>query len=197
MEPTYNLGVQMNTFRTILGILACCSLTPIYASDWQYAGYTIVKNKGFAQFYDADSIAVDGNIVRFWIELIKEKDLQRAGEKHPEFTKATVKKFVQGYVPKFLDTPGKTNNDPKERIAGIALAVNYEILANSLDIPIESTILFEVNCKTKMFAVLSIKDKDKNGKHRSNSIQNPTWDYLTPDTNLYMLSQLLCGSGTK
>jgi len=187
----------MNTFRTILGILVCCSFFQVYASDWQYAGYTNVDGKYFAQFYDNDSVSMDANIVRFWIKLIKDKDLQRAGGKHQELIKISEKKIVQGYVPKFLDIPGKTNNNSKEYFEGVAIAVNYEILANSLELPIKATILFEINCKTKMYAVLSVTDKDKTGKLRSNSTQNPTWDYMTPDTNLYKLSQVICGSGTR
>jgi hypothetical protein len=195
MKPTSNLGAHMNPVRIFLSILACCSFNNINASDWRYAGYTNTNGTDLVQFYDNGSVTIDGNLVKVWVKAIKTKDLERVGENHPEISKIAVQKMVHGYVPKFLDFPGGTSFNSKDDRTMLAIIIAYEAMANLQNTPLEMNILFEFNCKTKMYGILSFKDKDKKGIPRSVSTPNPTWDYLAPDTNMFRLSQLICGSG--
>ena len=188
-QPIISKGAHVSATRVIFSALICFSTSIASASDWRYGGYNKTKDVETILFYDADSLVRHGSTVRFWFKAIKTKDLDRFSKKHKEYIETCARKLADGYVPKYLTLPAikKAYATEKAYRDAIAQAILYEACADASGIPTDITILWEIDYKTLMSKALSVRAKEK----LSASTQNPHWDYITRDTTMDWLSQIL------
>lgn len=181
--------------RALLAVFFIFPLAGAYAADWQYAG-NVDKDK--ASFFDAAGVQYpDKNTVRMWVKYIPEKTIKNYfnGKNREQVIEESALKITSGYIPDYLKLESIKRPLPTELKMQDALAtmVSDEIIANKADVQATTATYFEIDCKGKRIAPLTIIKYRKNGNIAKSEIPKQTkYFYIVPDSSGDWLAMLVC-----
>ena len=170
-------------------------LSAAYAADWQYAG---IVGKDKASFFDAADIQYpDKDTVRLWVKDISEKTIRgyfksRDGD---QIMDESARKIASGYTPEFLKLESTRRTLPADFKMQDALAtmVSDEIIANKAGVQSVTATYFEIDCKGRRIAPLTIIKYRNNGNiAKSQTAQQARYFYIVPDSSGDWLAMLVC-----
>ena len=185
----------MICFRTLLAVVFLLPSAEAYAADWQYAG-NVDKDK--ASFFDAAGVQYpDKDTVRMWVKYIPEKTIRSyfTGKNRGQVIEESALKMASGYIPVFLKLESIKRTFPTELKMQDALAtmVSDEIIANKADVQATTATYFEIDCKGKRIAPLTIIKYRKNGNIAKSEIpKQANYFYIVPDSSGDWLAMLVC-----
>ncbi len=181
--------------RTLCAIVFLFPLAEVYAANWQYAG---IVGKDKASFFDADGVQhPDKDTVRMWVKNIPEKTIKSYfnSKNREQVIEDSARKIASGYIPDFLKLESIKRShptDPKMQDA-LATMVSDEIIANKPSVQATTTTFFEIDCKGKRIAPLTIIKYRKNGSVAKTETPQPAkYFYIVPDSSGDWLSMLVC-----
>ena len=181
--------------RTLLALFFLLSQSGAFAADWQYAG---IVGKDKASFFDAADIQYpDKGTVRLWVKDISEKTIKgyfksRDGD---QVIDESARKIASGYIPEFLKLESTRRTLPADFRMQDALAtmVSDEIIANKAGVQSVTSTYFEIDCKGKRIAPLTVIKYRKNGSiAKSQTPQQANYFYVVPDSSGDWLAMLVC-----
>jgi hypothetical protein len=181
--------------RVLIAVLSLLPLSEAYAADWQYAG---LVGKDKASFFDAADIQYpDKDTVRFWVKIIPEKTIKNyfKSKDQDQLIDESARKMASGYIPAFLKLEKikrKFPDDDKMQDA-LATMISDEIIANKAGAQAITSTYFEIDCKGKRMAPLTIIKYRKNGSIAKSEIpKQAKYFYIVPDSSGDWLSLLVC-----
>ena len=181
--------------KILLAILISTSIN-VFASDWQYAGGSVVNNVNEILFFDATKISKSNNTVKFWTKSFQQSKLNKLLDKPKSSTTIDLlaKKIASGYMPKYLSTSAsKSVFDNKEKAnQTLAQLVLYEHIVNSEFIQHKTTIYWELNCKNNTISSLDITSFDAKGNIEKSVSNKTNANYISPDSNAESWSEMFC-----
>ena len=166
-----------------------------FAADWQYAG---IVGRDQASFFDAADIRhPDPDTVRIWVKDIPEKTIRgyfksRDGDRVMD---EAAGKIAAGYVPGFLKLESSKRAFPADFRMQDALAtmVSDEIIANRPGVQAVTSTYFEIDCKGRRIAPLTIIKYRRNGSiAKSQTPPQARYFYIVPDSSGDWLAMLVC-----
>ena len=185
--------------RALLLPLLGLSLT-LSASDWRFAGTSNEKGTVKVMFFDKSSVVRTDLGVRFWVESIPKRSLDR-----PAIPKASLQAAMEraagfvarGYVPGLLKLEGvrsqfNSDEDFKLEVAGI---VAYEEIAKEPLTRVSEKICVEINCKARMIHFVQWIRFNRKGDAVLDPLRSTQWQYIAPDSNAERWMEMLCASG--
>lgn len=181
--------------RVLLAVFFLFPLAEVYAADWQYAG-NVDKDK--ASFFDAAGVQYpDKDTVRMWVKYIPEKTIKSYlnSKNREQVIEESALKMASGYIPVFikLESIKRTLPDDLKMQDAIATMISDEIIANKADVQADTTTYFEIDCKGKRIAPLTIIKYRKNGNIAKSEIPKQTkYFYIVPDSSGDWLAMLVC-----
>jgi len=154
--------------QALLAVFFLFPLAGAYAADWQYAG-NVDKDK--ASFFDAAGIQYpDKDTVRMWVKYIPEKTIKSYlnSKYRDQVIEESALKMASGYIPVFikLESIKRTLPDDLKMQDAIATMISDEIIANKADVQADTTTYFEIDCKGKRIAPLTIIKYPQERQHR-------------------------------
>ena len=185
----------MFCIRILLAMFFLLLLSAAYAADWQYAG---IVGKDKASFFDAADIQYpDKDTVRLWVKDISEKTIRgyfksRDGD---QIMDESARKIASGYTPEFLKLESTRRTLPADFKMQDALAtmVSDEIIANKAGVQSVTATYFEIDCKGRRIAPLTIIKYRNNGNiAKSQTAQQARYFYIVPDSSGDWLAMLVC-----
>lgn len=185
----------MFCIRTLLAMFFLLPLSAAFAADWQYAG---IVGKDKASFFDAADIQYpEKDTVRLWVKDIAEKTIRgyfksRDGD---QIIDESARKIASGYTPEFLKLESTRRAFPADFKMQDALAtmVSDEIIANKAGVPSVTSTYFEIDCKGRRIAPLTVIKYRKNGNiAKSQTPQQARYFYIVPDSSGDWLAMLVC-----
>jgi hypothetical protein len=185
----------MSCIRILIAFVLFLQAAAAFASDWRYAG---IVGKDQASFYDASDIQhPDADTVRIWVKEIAEKTIRgyfksREGDRVID---EAASKIAAGYVPEFLKLESSRRALPADFNMQDALAtmVSDEIIANRPGVPAVASTYFEIDCKGRRIAPLTIIKYRKNGSiAKSQTPPQARYFYIVPDSSGDWLAMLVC-----
>jgi hypothetical protein len=185
----------MKISRALFTTLCLLSFVEAYAADWQYAG---LVGKDKASFFDADSVQYpDKDTVRLWVKNVPEKTIKKyfSGKNRDQIIDESARKIASGYIPGFLKLETIKRTPPEDPGVQDALAtmVSDEIIANKPGAQATTSTYFEIDCKGKRMAPLTIIKYRKNGHIAKTETPQPAkYFYIVPDSSGDWLSMLVC-----
>lgn len=181
--------------RTLSAIFLLLPLSGAYAADWQYAG---LVGKDKASFFDAEGIQYpDKDTVRMWVKNIPEKTIKKYfnGREREQVIEDSARKIASGYIPNYLklESIKRTQSNDLATQDALATMVSDEIIANKAGLQAITATYFEIDCKGKRIAPLTIIKYRKNGSvAKSETPQPAKYFYIVPDSSGDWLSMLVC-----
>lgn len=166
-----------------------------FAADWQYAG---IVGKDKASFFDAADIQhPDKDTVRIWVKDISEKTIRGyfKSSDGDRIIDEAASRIASGYVPAFLKLESSKGMLPADFNMQDALAtmVSDEIIANRAGVPVVTSTYFEIDCKGRRIAPLTIIKYRNNGSiAKSQTPQQARYFYIVPDSSGDWLALLVC-----
>ncbi|MGA7749551.1 MAG: hypothetical protein WCA63_05335 [Gallionella sp.] len=181
--------------RTLIAVFLLLPSAAAYAADWQYAG---IVGKDKASFFDAADIQYpDKDTVRLWVKDISEKTIKHYfnSKDRDQIIDESARKIASGYIPDFLklESTKRTLPDDFKMQDALATMVSDEIIANKADVQATTSTYFEIDCKGKRIAPLTIIKYRRNGSiAKSQTPQQAKYFYIVPDSSGDWLSMLVC-----
>jgi hypothetical protein len=185
----------MFCIRAFLAVVFLFPLAEAYAADWQYAGNV---DKDQASFFDAAGVQYpDKDTVRMWVKYIPEKTIRSYlnSKNRERVIDESALKMASGYIPEFikLESIKRTLPDDLRMQDALATMITDEIIANKADVQADTTTYFEVDCKGKRIAPLTIIRYRKNGNIAKSEIpKQAKYFYIVPDSSGDWLAMLVC-----
>jgi hypothetical protein len=179
----------------LFAVLFLLPLAEAYAADWQYAG---IVGKDKASFFDAADIQYpDKGTVRLWVKVIPEKTIKSyfKSKDRDQVIDESARKMTSGYIPAFLKLESIKRKFPDDYKMQDALAtmVSDEIIANKAGVQAITSTYFEIDCKGKRIAPLTIIKYRKNGSIAKSEIPKQTkFFFIVPDSSGDWLAMLVC-----
>jgi hypothetical protein len=193
--PEEKRNLLMMCVRTLLAGFFLLPLASTYAADWQYAG-NVDKDK--ASFFDAAGVQYpDKDTVRLWVKYIPEKTIKSYfnSKNREQVIEESASKMASGYIPEFfkLESTRRALPDSLNRQDALATMVSDEIIASKADVQATTTTYFEIDCKGKRIAPLTIIKYRKNGSIAKSEIpKQAKYFYIVPDSSGDWLAMLVC-----
>lgn len=188
-------GCLMSCIRDGFMLFLLLSSAAAVGADWQYAG---LVGKDMASFFDAADIQHPGpGTVRIWVKDIPEKNIRsyfKDGDRDRIIDQAA-SRIAGGYVPAFLKLETSRRTLPADFRMQDALAtmVSDEIIANRPGVPAVASTYFEIDCKGRRMAPLTMIKYRKNGSiAKSLTPQQAKYFYIVPDSSADWLAMLVC-----
>jgi hypothetical protein len=181
--------------RALFAIFVVLPLTDVYAADWQYAG---IVGKDKTSFFDAESVKYpDKDTVRMWVKNIPEKAIKKYfnSKNREQVIEDSSRKIASGYMPDFfkLESIKRTYSTELKTQEALATMVSDEIIANKAGVQAITTTYFEIDCKGKRIAPLTIIKYSKSGSVAKTETPQPAkYFYIVPDSSGEWLSMLVC-----
>jgi hypothetical protein len=181
--------------RALLAAVLLFPLAEAYAADWQYAGNV---GKDQASFFDAAGVQYpDKDTVRIWVKYIPEKTIKSYlnSKDREQVIEESALKMASGYIPVFikLESIKRTLPDNLKMQDALATMISDEIIANKSDVLADTTTYFEIDCKGKRIAPLTIIKYRKNGGIAKSEIpKQAKYFYIVPDSSGDWLAMLVC-----
>jgi len=181
--------------RTLIAVLFLLPIADACAADWQYAG---MVGKDKASFFDAADIQYpDKDTVRLWVKVISEKTIKSyfKGQDRDQLIDESARKMASGYTPAFLRLESIKRKFPDDYKMQDALAtmVSDEIIANRAGVQAITSTYFEIDCKGKRMAPLTIIKYRKNGSIAKSEIpKQAKYFFIVPDSSGDWLAMLVC-----
>ena len=174
-----------------------------HASDWKIGGYATGANgKQVDLFYDADKVVKSNGTVRFWIKSINDKKLNYyKNDKNIDklIIDEAAKKIVNYYSPPIFSTTRfqKAYKNSKDYGEASIEGVLTETIVNNKEIPIESEMFWEINCKNNQYKIIEFHSYDTKGnlitKNNVDAGQyKVNWANISPDSNTESWHELFC-----
>ena len=189
----------MATRNFLIAAVACVGalLRPVraQASDWKYAGAMDEKT---IIFFDAESVANDEPVVRYWVKIITEEELERVANSMSEKDKAAfidraTTMIAGGYMPPLLRISSFRKSMTSRGVdfrQFHAQVVCWEMLA-AMPAKMAARILFEVDCGRRASRFIEGVAFDENEKVKGMQ-KGVEWRFIAPDTNGAWMADLLC-----
>jgi hypothetical protein len=181
--------------RTLFATFLLLPLTGADAADWQYAG---LVGKDKASFLDSESIQYpDKDTVRMWVKNIPEKAIKKYfnGKNREQVIEDSARKITSGYIPNYFKLESIKRTQPADSKTQDALAtmVSDETIANKPGVQAITATYFEIDCKGRRIAPLTIIKYRKNGSVAKTETPQPAkYFYIVPDSSGDWLSMLVC-----
>ncbi len=181
--------------RALSAVYLLLALSEAYAADWQYAG---IVGKDRASFFDvADVQYPDKDTARLWVKDISEKTIKRyfKSKEGDKIIDESARKIASGYIPEFLklESTKRTLPDDFKMQDALATMVSDEIIANQAGVPANTSTYFEIDCKGKRIAPLTLIKYRKNGSIAKTQTPQPVkYFYIVPDSSGDWLAMLVC-----
>lgn len=172
-------------------------MTGAYASDWKVIGGAQIGKETLVTFFDAESVKHQDETVRVWVEGVPVKTLERIFkiEHNEKLIEATARKVATGYVPPYVMLQSDKGKYPNAKAFqdDIVDVTSQEVIVNTMGVRVASKFYFEIDCKEKRIATLSVSIFRKDGSlEKSSDSHSPEYSYISPDSNGERLSQVLC-----
>lgn len=187
----------MHPVRLAISALLLIAVEGVYASDWQYAGFTKIERVDTYLFYDAESVQRPSkDMARYWVKAMTRSSLDGYFKKHEkELIDKTAKKIAVYYVPRLmqLDAISKQYKDNDAFVSATIEITGYEIVANSLDTSARTKLYYEIDCKERKSRVLDLILYTPNGDvaKRAGAPQT-NFQFDVPDSNGDWQAQVIC-----
>lgn len=165
-----------------------------FAADWQYAG---IVGRDQASFFDAADIRhPDPDTVRIWVKDIPEKTIRSyiKSKDGDRVMDEAAGKIAAGYVPGFLKLESSKRFPADFRIQdALATMVSDEIIASRPGVQAVTSTYFEIDCKGRRIAPLTIIKYRRNGSiAKSQTPPQARYFYIVPDSSGDWLAMLVC-----
>jgi hypothetical protein len=171
-------------------ILLTGFLTDELRANWKYAGGTLLEKEGghALAFFDADNIQYLSNgDVKVWVKAINASEIDRVVTKEKEIVKKAAEKMEKPYYPPYF----LSNPNPDTSADTYLEMIVWEEAANHADIKPMARLLYEINCKERMFQTISAITYKSDGSMTFTS-DFDKWNHITQASTGDNLAKLLC-----